>query len=248
MEHAGSLVSDKPPTILSDRVRYATHELQSAERLEKRPPLDPFEARFNPLEAAHKRRRGEELLVAPEGLVGAGTGELMPPASLWPAKTNERLYLLDTLETPSVINVDASEHRITLAMRAGALSAALDTAQTVQAANAIEKMLCHQMAAAHARGMEFLGMLEDSFTFKLQPVDQARLANAAARQFDICQSAALVLQKLKTGGTQRVVVQHLQSVNVGPGGRAVVAQKMKGGRRAKGRGRGASRTGGGRTK
>ena len=45
--------------------------------------------------------------------------------------------------------------------------------------------------------MKFLVVLEDDFSHRLQPVDQVRISNAA-RQFDICHSAALVLQKLQT--------------------------------------------------
>ena len=75
--------------------------------------------------------------------MGAGTGELMPPVSSLPSKSNERFYLLDTLETPNVIGVEPrniGQH----SRSAGVLSAALDTAQTAQAGNAIEKMLCHR--------------------------------------------------------------------------------------------------------
>ena len=42
---------------------------------------------------------------------------------------------------------------------------------------------------------------------------------------DVYQNACLVLQKLETKGTQRVVVQY-QQVNVNEGGRAVVAGKV----------------------
>jgi hypothetical protein len=42
---------------------------------------------------------------------------------------------------------------------------------------------------------------------------------------DVYQNGFLVLQKLKTKGTQRVVVQY-QQVNVSDGGQAVVAGKI----------------------
>ena len=42
---------------------------------------------------------------------------------------------------------------------------------------------------------------------------------------DVYQAGCLTLQKLKTQGTQRVLVQY-QQVNVGPGGQAVVAGKV----------------------
>jgi hypothetical protein len=65
-------------------------------------------------------------------------------------------------------------------------------------------------------------------------LDLARLTNAAARMMDVYQQGCLVLQKLKTGGAQRVLVQY-QQVNVKAGAQAVVAGKVgrgsKGGRR-----------------
>ena len=42
------------------------------------------------------------------------------------------------------------------------LSSALDAAVSARAKNSIEKMLCHQMAAAHMAGMELLGRVEQS--------------------------------------------------------------------------------------
>jgi len=54
----------------------------------------------------------------------------------------------------------------------------------------------------------------------------ARLSNASARMMQICQEALLTLQKLRTGGKQRVVVQHVQ---VAEGGQAVVTGSMKSG-------------------
>ena len=66
-----------------------------------------------------------------------------------------------------------------------------------------------------------------------QPREVARLTNAAARLIDAYQSGCLTLQKLKTKGTQRVVVQH-QQVHVGDGGQAVVAGRIEGGRGGEG--------------
>jgi hypothetical protein len=64
-----------------------------------------------------------------------------------------------------------------------------------------------------------------------------RCTNAAVRLFEGSQSATLTLQKLQSGGTQRVVVQYQQQVNVSKGGQAVVAGKVKRGSRWRGRGK-----------
>ena len=58
-----------------------------------------------------------------------------------------------------------------------------------------------------------------------EPVEMARLSNAAARAMQVYQEALLTLQKLRTGGKQTVVVQHVQ---VSEGGQAVVAGSVTG--------------------
>ena len=57
-------------------------------------------------------------------------------------------------------------------------------------------------------------------------VQATRLAGAIARMNGSYQSGVLTLQKLRTGGRQTVVVQH---VNVNDGGQALVAGEMAGG-------------------
>ena len=78
--------------------------------------------------------------------------------------------------------------------------------------------------------MDLLVRLEQTFV-DLPPVERARLTNAAARMFEVYQSGCLTLQKLKTRGKQRVLVQH---VNVGAGGQALVAGPVWTGGRAGG--------------
>lgn len=70
---------------------------------------------------------------------------------------------------------------------------------------------------------------------RLQPAEVARFTNAAARLMDVYQAGCLALQKLKTSGTQRVLVQY-QQVNVGDGGQAVVAGRIGRGSRSRGKG------------
>ena len=153
-----------------------------------------------------------------------------PEANLSPA----RQHVLNTLEEPTVISVDASEHRAHAATKAGVLSAALDAAVSAGAATSLEKMLAHQVAAAHHAGMELLGRVAEdgALGHRLPPVERARLTNAAARLFEVSQGGCLTLQRMKTGGTQTVVVQH---VNIEQGGQAVVAGRVEGGRRRRGK-------------
>jgi hypothetical protein len=131
--------------------------------------------------------------------------------------------LVDTLESPNSISVDASEQRIFLASEAGVLQSAVDASETAQAGNSLEKMLTHQMAAGHRAAMRLVARVGSE---QLPIVEMARLSNAAARMMQVFQEGLLALHKLRTGGKQTVVVQHVQ---VSEGGQAVIAGSMAAG-------------------
>ena len=112
---------------------------------------------------------------------------------------------------------------------------AVDTAETIQATNSIEKMLAHQLAAAHKLAMTFAAkaqrlIVEDENGWYVKPTvyatEASRVANASARMMDAYQKGTLALHKLRTGGTQVVTVQH---VNVSDGGQVVVTGGIGGG-------------------
>lgn len=170
------------------------------------------------------------MLTPPPDLVGQRCTELVPALAADEKPSPARRYYVDTLEQPNIISIDAAEQRADLATRANVLSPALDASASARARNSIERMLCHQLAAVHFAGMDLLVRPEQTFV-NLPPVERARLTNAAARMFEVYQSGALTLQKLKTRGRQRVIVQH---VNVGPGGQALVAGRLDRGSRGRG--------------
>src|SRR5438105_2622556 len=58
-------------------------------------------------------------------------------------------HLVDTVAHPDYVTAEASSDRLALASQAGALSLALDAADTIQAQDGLEKMLVHQMAVLH---------------------------------------------------------------------------------------------------
>lgn len=218
---------------ISTVAEFADRRFRQADKLEQRRAYDALDAGHKSLEAERARADGERLLRPPKCLIGDSSTEIVPApdpeAKLPPA----RREIVDTLARPNMISVDASDHRASVATRAGVLSPALDAAVSARAGNSIEKMLCHQLAAAHMAGMELLIRAEQSLT-DLPPVERARLLNAAARMFEVYQSGCLTLLKLKAGGTQRIIVQQ-QQVNVGSGGQAVVAGRIRQGSRKRGR-------------
>jgi hypothetical protein len=209
---------------LSARSEEAARLLREAERLEHKRPIDFSEMALNPLHAQEARDRALGLLDSVPRLAGRPQMEMAERPDNEARLTQARMELLETLDEPNVVGVAASEQRAELAMRVGVLSAALDTAQSADAQGPIEKMLCSQMAAAHASGMDLLARIQEHS--RLPIVEAARLANAASRLFESFQAATLCLQRLKTGGAQRVVVQYQQQVNVETGGQAMVGTRL----------------------
>ena len=78
-----------------------------------------------------------------------------------------------------------------LAAESGVLQSAVDAAECAKAGNSLEKMLCHQMAAAHRAAMRLVSRVGSS---QLPIVEEARLSNAAARMMQVFQEGLLTLQ------------------------------------------------------
>jgi len=190
----------------------ALHRFANAERLEKTPASDFCSGILARHEARRERERIPELL-EPGPLVSAA-GEAIPALGL-DEISGRRDTLVDTSERPMRIGICASEQRMRLLERAGVLHAGTDLVATIGAKNSVEKMLAHQMAAAHNAAMTLVAQISAP---DLQPTAPevaaivARTGNTAARLMDVCANTALTIQRLRTGGTQRVVVQHQQLV------------------------------------
>jgi hypothetical protein len=188
-------------------------------------PPDPLAARFMRDDAAILEAAGADALALDTPPpVGAG-GELVPAGDQIKHGGGN---FVDMVERPDAITADASMERLKLADEVHCVPLAVDTAETIQAKNSIEKMMAHQLAAAHKLAMTFAGQArkhtqqaeEGIYASDLRHVDYAaKMANSSARMMDAFQKGTLALHKLRTGGTQTVTVQH---VNVSDGGQAVV--------------------------
>ena len=132
----------------------------------------------------------------------------------------------DTVRNPDWVTAKACQERLELATGVGALELGVDAAETAQAQNSLEKMLCHQMAGAHAMAMRLLNQALEGPPGLSHPNPgiTAKLVNTAARLMNTYQTGLLTLHKIRTGGRQHVTVQH-QHVHV-EGGQAVVANKI----------------------
>jgi hypothetical protein len=123
--------------------------------------------------------------------------------------------LESALKTPDLLNAEATIERANLADRAGVFDLAFEAAESVSAKNSIEQMLCHQMAAAHRRAMLLVAESEASQDAQVA----IKKVRASARLMDAFAKSALTLQRLQTGASQVVQIQHVQVV-----GHAVVNQ------------------------
>ncbi len=206
--------AEPPPADLGRAKRrgeQAIQAFQEANSLDARPRLSHADDVIYSAEAKRARGKAVELL-EPTAPIVVSAGE----AVTWESKADEifkgsHAAIVETLEHPNSISVGASGCRMNAALAAGVLEPAVDAAVSAQAGNSIEKMLCHQLAAAHKGGMELLARVEQPLR-DLPAVERARLTNAAARMFEVYQSGCLTLLRLKTRGTQRVLVQHQQVI------------------------------------
>lgn len=142
--------------------------------------------------------------------------------------------LLTSARPPGGVSALAGSARIALASEARADEFAIDMAESLEAANSAELALAHQMAAMHALSMRLIGRANleietlgrvDWDRRREAMVEIARLSNAAARVMETYQRALAVIAKVRSGGKQTVVVQHVQ---VSQGGQAVVAGHVGG--------------------
>ena len=124
-------------------------------------------------------------------------------------------YLKNTLADPELAAIESSETRGYLLKGNDIVALGVDLANTVRAANTAEKLVAHQIALAHKHAME----QARQSGFERDPAMQIKRLQISARMMTTAQEGLLTLHKLKSGGTQNVVVQH---VHVESGGQAVV--------------------------
>ena len=133
-------------------------------------------------------------------------GEAVPTSDSW---------LKDTLSDPDLPALDSSAMRGRLLEVNQVAALGIDISNTAGAANTVEKLLAHQLALAHKIAFE----QANKALHEHDPAVEMRRLSVSARMMSTAQEAALTLQKIKTGGSHNIVVQH---VHVEAGGQAVV--------------------------
>jgi hypothetical protein len=189
------------------------------------------------LTAMYERQAAELLELWRPPDVGPGREVVRPQAAGFPRK---RAIIQETLAAGTDrIAEDASIRRTDLLMQSSfnALGMGIDAADSIGAANSLEKMLAHQMAVTHEASLR---LMDRALSYEAggramregDSVEACRLANSSARLMSVFQDGLLTLQRLRTGGNQTVTVQH---VNVASGAQAVIGNVQTGGRKRLGR-------------
>lgn len=209
------------PASTADAHRLKLGAVRLRQRARDCPDNNPMSSRLDRMDAERMEATADAVLTLPELLERGTGGELIPPPRL------DHPGLEDALNRPDAVAMEASIERMGLAEISGVFNLALDAAETIKAKDATEQMLAHQMAAAHKAALDLLAKSAQ----QRDTVEQARLANTAARLMSAYQGAMLTLQRVRSGGRQTVTVQHVQ---VSDGGQAVIAGAVNTGGKAGG--------------
>lgn len=188
--------------------------------------MHPDKAFINRREAERLDREAAELLTL-SALPEISIGEVVPDGG-----GPKAAMIRNTLESPAQTALDASSARTDLLLQeAGDCTAlAIDAAASIGASNSLEKMLAHQLARVHQAGFEIMAKADKllqrvgnpAYTPSAQAfasVEGCRLFNAGNRMFQTYQHGLMTLQRMRTGGTQTVTVQH---VHISDGGQALI--------------------------
>lgn len=137
--------------------------------------------------------------------------------------TTSKGYMRDTLIDSDLVGIESSERRSRMLRDNDIVAIGLDVADTIGASNSMEKLLAHEIALAHKIANE----QATKSLYDRDPVIELKRLQIAAKMMNTFQQGVLTLHKLRTGGTQNVIVQH---VHVADGGQAVIGSVQTGGK------------------
>ena len=141
-----------------------------------------------------------ELLRPKEPLKKGSGGEIVPPYALGMSG------LELALKEPDLLDAEVTIKRTDLAEKAGVFEMAIEASESVKAKNSIQRMQAHQLALAHKYAMELMA----DASKQRDPIFKVKLMNCSARLMETYSKGALALQRLQSGASQVVQVQHVQ--------------------------------------
>ncbi len=166
------------------------------------PPYDPIRADCDIQEARILDKEADRLLTPLKPLRNGVGREVIPPEGVGMPG------LEYALKSPDNLSLEGTIKRTDLADKAGVFELAIETAESTKAKDSVQKMISHQLAAAHHHAMRLLGDADK----QRDPMIKAKLMNTSTRLMEAFCKGALTLQKLQMGASQIVTVQHV-SIN-----------------------------------
>jgi hypothetical protein len=144
-------------------------------------------------QAAALERSATTALMPPKPIVVGTGGEFVPQGRAWAEKPG----IVDLVRDPTWTHLHASEDRLDLVAKAQCFDLAAATADSIAARDDTERMLAHQLAAAHAAAMRCLEAMDklqrqaercDSLNARTKLLaEAARMGQLAARFMDTYQ-------------------------------------------------------------
>jgi len=170
---------------------------------------------------ANQLKKEAEKILSLDGLLELGTGNEALPPEVEDAREDEFYYIRETLKSrPDFINLDASTRRMELLFNLDCLDMGVDTAQSINAKNSLEKMLAHQATVCHYLSMIFLNRAINpryndfqSLSAKMHVEIQTKLINTSIRLMKTFYLSLQTLQKIRSGGKQNITVHYRESVS-----------------------------------
>jgi hypothetical protein len=161
---------------------------------------DPLRRQFDLGEARLLYEESTDLLTPSQPLLSGLGGEIVPPYELG-------LGGLElALKEPDLLDAEVTIKRTDLAEKAGVFEMAIEASESVKAKNSIQRMQAHQLALAHKYAMELMA----DASKQRDPIFKVKLMNCSARLMEAYSKGALALQRLQSGASQVVQVQHVQ--------------------------------------
>lgn len=142
-----------------------------------------------------------------------------------PQNSGSECNYLTEIGSKPMVKIRASSERLDLIEDAGVLALATDAAASIENPNPFEKMLAHEMAAAHQLAMRMYAEANRNLDEgdQIDIVHTNFLLGQATKLMKTFQTGMQTLLKSKKGGRQEMVVQH---IHVEKDAKAVVAGKM----------------------
>ena len=140
------------------------------------------------------------MLTPLEPLKKGSGGEIVPPYAFGMSG------LELALKEPDLLDAEVTIKRTDLAEKAGVFEMAIEASESVKAKNSIQRMQAHQLALAHKYAMELMA----DASKQRDPIFKVKLMNCSARLMETYSKGALALQRLQSGASQVVQVQHVQ--------------------------------------